>query len=156
MAERLLPLAVALPLPVVIGVLISVPTSPRDIALSVVVLCASTLAVARIGVVNGLLHALMLSVFAESVSVGSVTVGRLLTPVILLTIAGRWLLTPWKPPRTAVISWLPPVVYLTWAWASGFWPCIPAPGRTPWVALFWPWPTSAPSRCSSVPRRRSR
>jgi O-antigen ligase len=120
-AERLLPLAVALPVPVVIGVLVSVPASPLDIVLSVVVLCASILAVARIGVVNGLLHALVLSVFAESVSVGSITIGRLLTPVILLTIAGRWLLTPWKPPRIAVMSWLPAVAYVTWAWSSGFW-----------------------------------
>ena len=121
MAERLLPLALALPMPVVIGVLVSVSASPLDIVLSVVVLCASILAVARIGVVNGLLHALVLSVFAESVSVGSITVGRLLTPVILLTIAGRWLLTRWKPPRIAVISWLPAVAYVTWTWSSGFW-----------------------------------
>jgi O-antigen ligase len=120
-AERILPLALALPLAVVIGVLVSVRSSPLNIAVTVVVLCASTLAVARLGVVNGLLHALVLSVFAESISVGSFTVGRLLTPVILLTIAGRWLLTPWKPPRTAVISWLPAVAYITWAWASGFW-----------------------------------
>jgi O-antigen ligase len=118
-AVRLLPLA--LPLPVVIGVVVSIPASPLNVALSVVVLCASTLAVARLGVVNGLLHALVLSVFVESVSVGSTTVGRLLTPVIFLTIAGRWLLTPWKPPRLPVMSWLPAVVYITWAWASGFW-----------------------------------
>jgi O-antigen ligase len=118
-AGRLLPLA--LPSAIVIGVLVSVPTSPLNIALTVVVLCASILAVARIGVVNGLLHALVLSVFAESVSVGSITVGRLLTPVILLTIVGRWLLTAWKPPRIAVISWLPAAAYVTWAWASGFW-----------------------------------
>jgi O-antigen ligase len=110
-----------MPSAVVIGLLVSVPTSPLNIALTVVVLCASTLAVARIGVVNGLLHALVLSVFAESVSLGSITVGRLLTPVILLTIAGRWLLTPWKPPRVAVIAWLPAAGYVTWAWASGFW-----------------------------------
>jgi O-antigen ligase len=118
-AVRILPLA--LPLPVVIGVVVSIPASPLNVAFSVIVLCASTLAVARLGVVNGLLHALVLSVFAESVSVGSTTVGRLLTPVILLTIAGRWLLTPWKPPRTAVISWLPAVAYISWALASGFW-----------------------------------
>jgi O-antigen ligase len=116
---RLLPLALASP--VVIGVLVSIPGSPQNVVLTVVVLCASTLAVARLGVVNGLLHALVLSVFAESASVGSITIGRLLTPVILLTIAGRWLLTRWKPPRMAVGSWLPAVAYVTWAWASGFW-----------------------------------
>jgi O-antigen ligase len=114
-------LPVVLLLPIVIGFLVSVPASPFAITLSVLVLCTSTLAVARLGVVNVLLHALVLSVFAESVSVGTVTIGRLLTPVILLTIAGRWLLTPWKPPRIAVASWLPAVVYVTWAWASGFW-----------------------------------
>lgn len=115
----LLPLALLMP--VVIGVVVSIPASPLNVTLSVTVLCASTLAVARLGVVNGLLHALALSVFVESVSVASTTVGRLLTPVILLTIAGRWLLTPWKPPRTAVMSWLPAAAYVTWAWASGFW-----------------------------------
>jgi O-antigen ligase len=116
---RLLPLA--LPSAIVIGVLVSVPTSPLDIVLAVVVLCSSMLAVARIGAVNVLLHALVLSVFAESVSVASITVGRLLAPVIFLTIAGRWLLTSWKPPRIAVMTWLPAVAYIGWAWASGLW-----------------------------------
>jgi O-antigen ligase len=118
-AVTLVPLALLMP--VVIGVVVSIPASPLNVTLSVMVLCASTLAVARLGVVNGLLHALALSVFVESVSVASTTVGRLLTPVILLTIAGRWLLTSWKPPRIAVMSWLPAVAYVSWAWASGLW-----------------------------------
>jgi O-antigen ligase len=111
----------ALPSALVIGALVSVPTSPLDIVLIVVVLCASTLAVARIGAVDVLMHTLMLSAFAESVSVASITVGRLLAPVILLTIAGRWLLTPWTPPRIPVLTWLPAVAYIAWAWASGLW-----------------------------------
>jgi O-antigen ligase len=111
----------ALPSALVIGALVSVPTSPLNVVVVVVVLCASTVAVARIGAVDVLMHALMLSVFAESVSVASITIGRLLAPVILLTIAGRWLLTAWTPPRIAVVTWLPAIAYIGWAWASGLW-----------------------------------
>lgn len=114
-------LVLALVTPVLVGVLISVPASPLATAFFVVVLCTSALAIARLGIINGLLHTLVVSVFAESVSLGSITIGRLLTPVIMLTLAGSWMLTSWKPPRLPLYGWLPAAAYFIWVWASGFW-----------------------------------
>lgn len=107
--------------PALVGVLVSVTASPLATISFVVVLCTSALAITRLGVINGLLHTLVVSVFAESVTLGSITVGRLLTPVIALTIAGCWALTPWKPPRLPLFGWLPAAAYVTWVWTSGFW-----------------------------------
>jgi len=70
---------------------------------------------------DALLHVLLASVFVESVNVGPLRVGRVLALIALGTIVWRIVTTGWRPPRLRTSTWVPAVLFMSWAWASGFW-----------------------------------
>ncbi len=94
----------------------AVPWAPLVVALATVF----GISVIRFGVTTVLLHALVMSMFFESVAVGAVRVGRVLAAAVLLLVLAR-LLAGWKPPSIPRLAWLPGLLFATWAWASGLW-----------------------------------
>jgi O-antigen ligase len=86
----------------------------------VVVTLVAAACVVRLGATTVLLHALVLSMFFESVAVGEVRVGRLLAVVVPVYVLFR-LLRGWRPGRIPGAVWLPAALFAVWAWASGLW-----------------------------------
>jgi O-antigen ligase len=74
----------------------------------------------RFGLTTAMLHGLVLSIFAESVTVGGYRLGRVLAVVVALYLVLR-LLSGWRPAAIPALAWVPPLLFLTWNWASGFW-----------------------------------
>jgi O-antigen ligase len=95
----------------------AVPWGPVVVTLAVV----AALSVVRFGPTTVLLHALVLSMFFESVAVGSVRIGRVLAAAVVAFLVFRFLLTGWRPARMPWLAWLPALLFATWVWASGFW-----------------------------------
>jgi O-antigen ligase len=95
----------------------AVPGGPLVVGLATV----AAISVARFGVTTVILHAVVLSMFFESVAVGSVRIGRVLAAGILLFLLLRFLLTGWRPPPIPRLAWLPALLFVAWAWTSGFW-----------------------------------
>jgi O-antigen ligase len=96
--------------------------SAAELAGSVgLVLIAGIAVVAVLLHVESILHLLVGSMFAESIAVGNVRVGRLLAVVAISTVIGRFALTAWRPPRIPLHLWVPIGAFTAWVWASGFW-----------------------------------
>jgi O-antigen ligase len=95
-----------------------VPFEPR---LALLVLVFVAFVARRMSFYDALLHVLLASVFVESVTVGPLRVGRVLALVAVGAIAFRMVTTSWRPPRLRLNSWMPAVLFMSWAWASGFW-----------------------------------
>jgi O-antigen ligase len=95
----------------------AVPWGPLVVTLAVV----AALCVVRFGPTTVLLHALVLSMFFESVAVGSVRLGRVLAAGVFAFVLFRFLLTGWRPARLPWLTWLPALLFGSWVWASGFW-----------------------------------
>jgi O-antigen ligase len=95
----------------------AVPWAPLVVVLAAV----AAIGVVRFGATTVLLHALVLSMFLESIAVGSVRLGRVLAAVVLLFILFKFLLTGWRPTAPPRLSWLPALLFAAWAWTSGFW-----------------------------------
>jgi O-antigen ligase len=94
----------------------AVPGAPLVVGLaSVAAIC-----VVRFGITTVLLHALVLSMFFESVAVGSVRTGRVLAAGVMLLLVLR-LMTGWRPPSLPRVAWLPPLLFAAWVWTSGLW-----------------------------------
>jgi O-antigen ligase len=85
---------------------------------------AAVLAV-RFGLTTLLLNGLVLSVYAESVTVGSYRLGRVLAVAVALFLVLR-LVSGWRPAAIPRLAWVPPLLFLTWNWASGFWATSPS------------------------------
>lgn len=70
---------------------------------------------------NLLLYAMVLSVFVEGVGIGPASIGRILAATAFLTIAARVVLAGWRPLVPRASSWIPMLLLVAWAWASGLW-----------------------------------
>ncbi len=104
-------------------VLVLAATAGAAVPWGPVVVTAAAVAavcVVRFGVQTVLLHALVLSMFFESVTLGSVRLGRVLAVAVGLFLVYR-LLTGWRPGRIATPAWLPALLFAAWTWASGLW-----------------------------------
>jgi O-antigen ligase len=99
----------------------AVPSAPVVVILAV----GAAVCVIRFGLTTVILHALVLSMFAESVAVGPVRIGRVLAAGVLVFLLLRFLLTGWRPAHIPLLAWLPALLFLTWVWISGFWAVSP-------------------------------
>jgi len=120
----------ALPFLVAVAAGVVLPFEPR---LSLLLVVFVALIARGIGGFDSLLHVLLASVFVESVTVGPLRVGRVLAIVAVGVIVLRTVTTRWRPRRLHPRIWLPTVLFVSWAWASGFW----ARDHGPWsFAMF--------------------
>lgn len=88
---------------------------------AVVALITAVVVVIVVRDIEAVLHVLVLSVFVEGVSAGPTSVGRILAVVALMAVVGRLVFSEWRPARLPPRAWLPTVLFISWAWASGFW-----------------------------------
>jgi len=68
-----------------------------------------------------LLHVLVIVPFVEGARLGPLSAGRLLALVAVVILAAQLVVTRWRPPKLRPVVWVPPVLFATWALASGFW-----------------------------------
>lgn len=68
-----------------------------------------------------LLRLMVLVPFVEGAKSGPLSIGRVFAAVAITALAARLVLTRWRPHRLPAPAWLPPILFATWAMASGFW-----------------------------------
>lgn len=82
---------------------------------------ALALAVVSFRTERGILYVLVLVPFGESLSLGPVTVGRLLAAVSVLVLAGKLITGQLRPPGFRGLVWLPTAGFMAIVVASGLW-----------------------------------
>ena len=68
-----------------------------------------------------MLQLLVISMFFESVTIGGVTVGRILAAIVVVVLIWRLALTRWRPYKLAPLTVLAVIAYAGWILASGYW-----------------------------------
>ena len=69
------------------------------------------------------------SMWFDSVGIGPMRIGRIVTVLFLATILFRIAGTGWRPPALLARAWMPFAVFYGWAFLSGFW----SPGAGVWL-----------------------
>src|SRR4051794_2411508 len=96
-----------------------------DLAVALVVVATCVIGVLLVRDPSSILHLLVVVLFAESLSIGPLSLGRLVAFGALFALAIRLVLTSWRPRALPMWSWLPVTLFMGWAWASGLWASVP-------------------------------
>src|SRR5438270_2882510 len=96
------------------GVLIGAAAVYRlDVAVVAVVLTSCVIGALLVRHASAVLHLLVVVLFAESLSVGPLRLGRLLAIGVVLALAIRLVVTSWRPRALPTWSWVPGALFVT-------------------------------------------
>lgn len=110
-----------------VGCLVGIMAVYRlELAVILVVIASCIIGALLVRIPSAILHMLVVVLFAESLSVGPLSVGRLLAIGAVLALAVRLVMTSWRPGALPTWSWVPVVLFVIWAWASGLWASVPS------------------------------